>query len=274
MLVAIGCSPSTVKTGSSETGGSSGDGGSTGNGGSTGSGGSKGNGGSTGNGGTTGSGGSTGDEPDASISTGRRGGSGGSGGTTGSGGRGGAGTGGSSGADAGSGGKGGSGGRDAGTGSGGTGGSTGAGGTTGAGCDAPGLNWKTANKTWYTSYPAPGSEECIVYSGCQYQGMFQACNGTKSKAWVMSHNIVSFFPLGNMQLHDVCLKSGTKTIVVTVYDTCGDNDCNGCCTLNKGKADALIDLESFTNDRFGIDDMLIQWADLGPTKTGGCNSPP
>jgi hypothetical protein len=164
------------------------------------------------------------------------------------------------------GGSGGSGGTGGTSGSGGSGGSTG-----GDPCSASNLNWKTANKTWYTSYPAAGSEECIVYSGCQYEGQFQACSGTKSKTWVQSHNIASFFPLGSMSLHDICIKSGTKTLVVTVYDTCGDSDCGGCCTENRGSADALIDLESYTNQRFGVADGRITWADLGPTKGSGCN---
>jgi hypothetical protein len=141
-------------------------------------------------------------------------------------------------------------------------------------CSSPGLVWKTASKTNYTSYPAPGSDECIKYSGCEYQGMFGACgNRVKSKAWVMSHNIAAFFPLGNMSLHNLCLRSGTKTIEVTVYDTCGDADCAGCCTRNRGSADALIDLESFTNDRFGVDDGRIEWADLG-LKGASCNDGP
>jgi hypothetical protein len=141
-------------------------------------------------------------------------------------------------------------------------------------CSSPGLVWKTASKTNYTSYPAPGSDECIKYSGCEYQGMFGACgNRVKSKAWVMSHNIAAFFPLGNMSLHNLCLRSGNKTIEVTVYDTCGDSDCGGCCTRNRGSADALIDLESFTNDRLGVDDGRIEWADLG-LKGATCNDAP
>jgi hypothetical protein len=60
-------------------------------------------------------------------------------------------------------------------------------------------------------------------------------------------------------------------MVVTVYDTCGDSDCGGCCTENRGNADALIDLEKYTNQRWGLDDGRIQWADLGPTKSGGCS---
>jgi hypothetical protein len=141
-------------------------------------------------------------------------------------------------------------------------------------CDSPGLLWKTANKTNYTSYPKPGSEECIKYSGCEYQGLFSVCGDRrKSKAWVMSHNVAAFFPLGKMGLHNLCLRSGDKTIEVTVYDTCGDSDCDGCCTQNKGSAAALIDLESFTDKRFGVRDGKIQWADLG-RKGASCTDSP
>jgi hypothetical protein len=131
-------------------------------------------------------------------------------------------------------------------------------------CDSPGLVWRTASKTNYTSYPDPGSEECIKYSGCKYQGLFSACGDQrKSQAWVKAHNIAALFPLEDMALHNICIRAGDRTMEVTVYDTCGDHDCNGCCTRNKGRADALIDLESFTNQRFGRPDGRIQWADLG-----------
>jgi hypothetical protein len=141
-------------------------------------------------------------------------------------------------------------------------------------CDSPGLVWNTANKTNYTSYPDPGSEECIKYSGCKYRGLFSACGDQrKSLAWVKAHNIAAFFPLGRMALHNLCLRSGKKTMEVTVYDTCGDADCGGCCTRNRGRADALIDLESFTNERFGVPDGRIEWADLG-LKGASCDDPP
>ena len=149
----------------------------------------------------------------------------------------------------------------------------GAGGATStAVCDDAALTWKTGSKTNFTSYPAPGSAECIQYSGCMYEGEFAGCDQTEPLAWVMSHNIVAAFPDFNaLKLHDLCLKSSTgKTIVVTVLDTCGDSDCNGCCTQNKGTADELIDVESFTDMRWGVPDGRIQWADLGPTKTAGC----
>jgi hypothetical protein len=138
-------------------------------------------------------------------------------------------------------------------------------------CDSPSLVWKTGSKTNYTSYPDPGSDECIKYSGCEYEGLFSACDSQKSVQWVQAHNIVSVFPdFNKLKLHDLCLKSGAMTIVVTVIDECADSDCSGCCTQNKGSADQLIDVESFTDARWGIGDGRIQWADLGPTKGSGC----
>jgi len=139
-------------------------------------------------------------------------------------------------------------------------------------CDQPGLVWKSANKTNYTSYPEPGSDECVKFSGCLYEGLFAACEQKRSLEWVKSHNIVAAFPdLKTLELHDLCLKSGNKQIIVTVYDTCGDSDCDGCCTKNKGNKDELIDIESFTDARWGVPDGPIEWADLGPTKGSGCN---
>jgi hypothetical protein len=153
-----------------------------------------------------------------------------------------------------------------------TAGSANGGGTSNADCSDPKLTWKSANKTWYESYPDPGSEECIKYNGCTWAGQFSACEGKKPEAWVQAHNIVSAFPdFETLQLHDLCLKSGDKTLVVTVLDTCGDDDCDGCCTENQGNADELIDIESYTNQRWGVDDGRIQWADLGPTRGDGCN---
>jgi hypothetical protein len=139
-------------------------------------------------------------------------------------------------------------------------------------CDDPGLVWRTGSKTTFTSYPAPGSTECIQYSGCLYEGEFAGCDQVEPLSWVMSHNIVAAFPdFTPLQLHDLCLKSASnKTIVVTVLDECSDSDCSGCCTQNKGGADELIDVESFTNARWGVSDGRIQWADLGLTKGGGC----
>jgi hypothetical protein len=153
-------------------------------------------------------------------------------------------------------------------------GSSGVGGEAGApdACSDPALVWRTANKTNYTSYPDPGSEECIEYNGCMWAGQFAACNGVKSEEWVAAHDIVAAFPsFDELELHDLCLRQGSKTMVVTVLDTCGDADCDGCCTENQGSAEQLIDLESYTNARWGVPDGAIEWADLGPTSGDGCD---
>jgi hypothetical protein len=123
--------------------------------------------------------------------------------------------------------------------------------------------WKTASKTTFASYPTPATP---------FDGEFQACVGTESKAWVMSHNIVAVFPdYDSLVFHDLCLKSGSSSIVVTVYDACTDSDCNGCCTHDRGTANELIEVESFTDARWGVANGPIQWADLGPTTGAGCH---
>jgi hypothetical protein len=105
-----------------------------------------------------------------------------------------------------------------------------------------------------------------------WAGQFAACDGKKSESWVAAHNIVAAFPdFDALELHDLCLRAGNSRIIVTVLDTCGDSDCDGCCTENKGSADELIDVESYTNDRWGQGDGPIEWADLGPTATAGCD---
>lgn len=141
-----------------------------------------------------------------------------------------------------------------------------------AACESGSLQWRSANKTNYTSYPDPGSDECVKYNGCMWAGQFAACDGKKSEQWVAAHNIVAAFPgFASLKLHDLCLRARGKTIVVTVYDTCSDSDCDGCCTENRGRADQLIDVESYTEKRWGVADGPIEWADLGPTRSGGCN---
>ena len=151
-------------------------------------------------------------------------------------------------------------------------------GTAGAGGDDPrarcsdaALVWKSANKTNYTSYPDPGSEECVKYNGCMWAGQFAACSDKKVEGWVAQHDIVAAFPdFDTLALHDLCLRKGDAVMIVTVLDTCGDSDCSGCCTENQGSADELIDVESYTNERWGVPDGGIEWADLGPTRGDGC----
>jgi len=42
------------------------------------------------------------------------------------------------------------------------------------------------------------------------------------------------------------VSTGSKTIEVTVADTCGDGDCGGCCTQNAGSSGYLVDMEYWT----------------------------
>ncbi len=78
-------------------------------------------------------------------------------------------------------------------------------------CGDPTLVWRTANKTTYTSYPDPGSEECIQYNGCTWAGQFAACDGVQTEAWVSAHNIVAAFPdYAALALHDLMLAQGPE----------------------------------------------------------------
>jgi hypothetical protein len=138
-------------------------------------------------------------------------------------------------------------------------------------CDDPNLVWRSGNKTWYESYPKPGSRECDEFNGCKWAGQFAACGEKQTEEWVSAHNIVSAFPdFGSLERHDVCLRDGDNVIVATVLDTCGDHDCMDCCSNNLGDADQLIDVEKYTEERWGVEDGPIEWADLGPSQEDIC----
>lgn len=139
-------------------------------------------------------------------------------------------------------------------------------------CSDPALTWRTGKKTNYTSYPEPGSEECIDYNGCFWEGQFTACEGKLEEKWVAATDIAAVFPhFKELAHHELCIRHGDKVMIVNVIDSCGDSDCDGCCTENKGDADALIDLESYTNARWGLADSDIEWADLGERAEHVCN---
>lgn len=115
--------------------------------------------------------------------------------------------------------------------------------------------WYKASLTYYTSYPDPDDyEECVLYSGCEYQGLFYGLNdGAKSEEWVENNNIVAVHSkdwdwLG---LKEIRIKQASKEIIATVYDICLDSDCNDCCTRNLGNNNFLIDMEKYTKERFG-----------------------
>jgi hypothetical protein len=124
------------------------------------------------------------------------------------------------------------------------------------------LTWKKSRLTWYTSYPDPGSEECIKYSGCDYMGDFAAI-GHKDKAWVAAHNLIAVHSkdFNQYKLKTLRLKHADFMIDAQVVDMCADSDCGGCCTQNANTGGGfLIDLESYGVKRFGLDDGTIDWA--------------
>jgi hypothetical protein len=134
-------------------------------------------------------------------------------------------------------------------------------------CEDPSLDWKSGRKTYYNSYPDPDSEECLEYNGCYWEGLFAGCSGKRPEAWVAETDIVAVYPMFEALVHhELCIRDpqSGRVLVVNVIDTCNDADCNGCCTQNQANFDALIDLEFYTNERWGLPDGELQWADLGP----------
>jgi len=137
------------------------------------------------------------------------------------------------------------------------------GGTTPTPTPTPSGTWKKANLTNFTSYPDPGSDECIKYNGCQWAGQFAFVSGTQSESWVQSHNIIAVWDKYATQykLKTFHLRQGTHAIDATVYDECSDSDCSGCCTnnANAGGIGFLIDIEKYTMQRFGSGSGVVDW---------------
>jgi hypothetical protein len=127
-----------------------------------------------------------------------------------------------------------------------------------------GLTWRKANLTWFTSYPDPGSEECIKYNGCMWAGYFAFVSGKMPESWVMANNIAAIHErdAATYKLKTLRLKQGTKQIDVKVYDMCSDSDCSGCCTANARETGFLIDVEKYTAQRFGTNSGIVDWACL------------
>jgi hypothetical protein len=93
--------------------------------------------------------------------------------------------------------------------------------------------------------------------------MFAAVNGTMPLSWVMSHNIAAIHSrdFARYKLKTLRLRQNNRTIDVTVYDMCADSDCSGCCTQNaqQNGLDFLIDIESYTMQRFGSGGGIVEW---------------
>lgn len=125
--------------------------------------------------------------------------------------------------------------------------------------------WHQANLTWYTSWPEPGSEECIEYNGCTWAGYFAGVEGQMTEEWVSQHNIIAVHEKDweKYKLKTFRLRMNGSTIDAVVYDMCSDSDCEGCCTENAGEIGFLIDIEKYTRERFdGNGDGVVEWTCL------------
>lgn len=133
-----------------------------------------------------------------------------------------------------------------------------------AGPIVTGGTWRQANLTWYTSYPDPGSEECIKYNGCTWAGQFAALPDKMPESWVKANNIAAVHEkdFAKYKLKTLRIKQGTRQLDVKVYDMCSDSDCNGCCTQNAAATGFLIDIEKYTAERFGSNSGIVDWTCL------------
>ena len=133
--------------------------------------------------------------------------------------------------------------------------------------DEPELNtpgYEKATLTEFESYPT-SEEECVEFSGCEYAGYFAAFPGEqKSEDWVRENPIAAVHAddFDDYVWKTLRIKYGEKELDVVVYDLCSDEDCDGCCTRNRDKSGFLIDLESHTSQRFGVDADIIEWTCL------------
>jgi len=141
-------------------------------------------------------------------------------------------------------------------------GGSGTGGAGAGGAGDGGLTYRRANLTNFTSYPDPGSEECVEFNGCMWAGQFAFVEGQQPESWVMSHNIAAVHSrdAGTYQRKTLRLRKDGRQIDVTVYDMCADSDCSGCCTANSRETGFLIDIEKYTAERFGVGDGIVEWA--------------
>ena len=128
--------------------------------------------------------------------------------------------------------------------------------------------WNKAYLTWYISWPDPGSEECVKYNGCEWAGYFAGIEGQQTEQWVSEHNIISIHEKDWDKYNGKTfrLRQNGRTIDAVVYDKCADSDCDGCCTQNAGQLGFLIDIESYSCERFSGSkegcDGIVEWTCL------------
>lgn len=125
--------------------------------------------------------------------------------------------------------------------------------------------WNKAYLTWYISWPDPGSEECVVYNGCEWAGYFAGLDNQQTEQWVSEHNIISIHEKDwdKYKLKTFRLRQNGHTLDAVVYDMCSDSDCEGCCTQNAGDLGFLIDIESYSCERLSgkkdACDGVVEW---------------
>jgi len=124
--------------------------------------------------------------------------------------------------------------------------------------------YETARWTWYISYPKccpdqphydpdASTDECTIYNGCAWDGDF-AYVGHRPFEYVQQTDIIAFFSTTNnaaygKQVMRIYSPVHDHTVeAALVLDTCGDLDCNGCCTenANAGGTGFLVDMEENT----------------------------
>lgn len=121
--------------------------------------------------------------------------------------------------------------------------------------------WSRATLTWYKSFAEPGTEECILFNGCKYPGLFAGLIGPQTEEWVMANNIIAVHEkdFEQYKLKTFRLRLDGRELDGTVYDFCADTDCAGCCTANLNEEGFLIDLEYHTMRRFGSDHGIVEF---------------
>uniref|UniRef100_A0A7S1B7J5 Cellulase n=1 Tax=Corethron hystrix TaxID=216773 RepID=A0A7S1B7J5_9STRA len=149
--------------------------------------------------------------------------------------------------------------------------------------------WNSASWTWYHSYapccpdspnydPEYPTTECDLYSACKYTGSF-AYAGKRDYDWVGQNDIIAFFSTNgdnaSYENKKIKIKAKSQTVTAWVLDTCGDNDCNGCCTKNSQPSGYLVDMESHTVERYfgGLNEVSgeVCWKLDNSPPTGYCS---
>jgi hypothetical protein len=124
-----------------------------------------------------------------------------------------------------------------------------------------------ATLTYYHSYapccpdevnydPSADTTECDLYDACSWTGHFAALPGKQSFEFVANSSLIAFYEYGDNSFENfynnyagenvTLVKDGNIVFEALIADSCGDTDCNGCCSSNSEETGYLVDLEYFT----------------------------